>query len=256
MYGTTIYGGADHDGTVFDITPSGSLTTLHSFDGKDGGEPDAGLVQGTNGNFYGTTSVGGARKAGTVFEITPSGSLTTVYSFCSQSECADGAHPEVALTQGSDGNLYGTTVNGGANDEGTIFAITPGGTLTTLYDFSSQTDCQNGGVNDGGLVQDTNGTFYGTTGCQLGMVFSLSVGLGPFVETNPAAGRVGAKVGILGTNLTGATNVTFNGTAAEFTVKSATLIVAEVPSGATSGTVQVQLPRGPLSSNVPFIVLP
>ena len=131
----------------------------------------------------------------------------------------------------------------------------PAQTLTTLFSFD--------GIDGRGpqtpLVQGTDGNFYGTTfygGTEnWGTIFSLSVGLGPFVETNPVAGKVGAKVGILGTNLTGATSVTFNGTAAVFKVRSETLILAEVPSGATTGTVQVQLPGGALSSNVPFIVL-
>jgi uncharacterized repeat protein (TIGR03803 family) len=109
-------------------------------------------------------------------------------------------------------------------------------------------------------LQGTDGNFYGTTSsggiAGDGTVFRLSMGLGPFVETNPVAAKVGKKVGILGTNLTGATSVTFNGTAAAFKVHSQTLIVAEVPSGATTGTVQVQLPSGTLSSNVPFVVLP
>jgi hypothetical protein len=117
-----------------------------------------------------------------------------------------------------------------------------------------------------GLVQDTNGTFYGTTfkgggtstcgqysdGC--GTVFSLSVGLGPFVDTLPASGKVGKAVRILGTNLTGATSVTFNGTAATFTVKSKSEITTTVPNGATTGTVKVKTPHGTLSSNVPFRV--
>jgi len=109
-----------------------------------------------------------------------------------------------------------------------------------------------------GLVQDTNGTFYGTTvygGADYGTVFSLSVGLGPFVETNPLAGKAGAKVAILGTDLTGATGVEFNGTATAFRVVSSSFIEAKVPSGATTGTVTVQLPGGTLSSNVPFVVL-
>ena len=88
-----------------------------------------------------------------------------------------------------------------------------------------------------------------------GTIYSLSVGPGPFVKTNPAAGKVGAAVGILGTNLTGATDVKFNGTATAFRLVSKTLIEAKVPSGATSGKVTVQLPGGTLSSNAPFIVL-
>ena len=89
-----------------------------------------------------------------------------------------------------------------------------------------------------------------------GTVFSLSVGLGPFVETQPTSGEVGAAVKILGTNLTGATSVTFNGTAATFTVVSHSLITTTVPAGATTGKVQVIAPGGTLSSNVPFRVLP
>jgi uncharacterized protein (TIGR03437 family) len=87
-----------------------------------------------------------------------------------------------------------------------------------------------------------------------GTVFSLSVGLGPFVETNPTSGTLGAVVIILGTNLTGTTSVTFNGTAATFTVKSTSEITTTVPTGATTGTVQVVTPGGTLSSNVPFRV--
>jgi hypothetical protein len=110
-------------------------------------------------------------------------------------------------------------------------------------------------VNDGGLVQDTNGTFYGTTGCALGVISSLTTGLGQFVETNPVASKVGATIGILGIDLTGASSVSFNGIATAFRVVSKTFMEAKVPSGATTGKVQVQLPGGALSSNVPFIVL-
>ena len=111
-----------------------------------------------------------------------------------------------------------------------------------------------------GLVQATDGNFYGTTlrgraPDGYGTVFSLSVGLGPFVETQPTSGKVGAAVKILGTNLTGATSVTFNGTAATFTVVSSSLITTDVPAGATTGKVQVVTPSGTLTSNVPFQVL-
>src|ERR1700685_2388079 len=90
FYGTTVEGGAMGDGTVFKITPSGTLTILHSFDGTDGFSPGGALIQATNGNFYGTTAFGGANGRGTVFEITPSGTLTTLASFNIQG----GAHPE------------------------------------------------------------------------------------------------------------------------------------------------------------------
>jgi hypothetical protein len=108
------------------------------------------------------------------------------------------------------------------------------------------------------LVQATNGTFYGTTllgGSGIsGTIFSLSVGLGPFVETVPTSGAVGAIVNILGNNLTSATTVTFNGTATAFTLVSSSEIITTVPAGATTGIVQVTTPSGTLSSNVAFQV--
>jgi uncharacterized repeat protein (TIGR03803 family) len=321
LYGTTGQGGgASSDGTIFKITPGGTLTTLHSFDGTDGALPQAGLIQATDGNFYGTTSSGGTNGGGTVFKITPSGTLTTLYNFCSQSDCTDGEAPYAALVQGLDGNFYGTalgggvvrsnagtvfkitpsgalttlyafcagalctdgespeagliqatdgnfygvTYNGGGEFGGTIFSITASGALTTLYAFCSQSGCTDGANPSGTLVQDTNGEFYGTTyqggnstctsGC--GTVFSLSMGLGRFVETQTASGKVGAAVKILGTNLTGAMSVTFNGTAAAFTVVSSSEITTTVPVGARTGTVDVTVPSGTLKSNKKFSVTP
>jgi uncharacterized repeat protein (TIGR03803 family) len=279
FYGTTLYGGANNNtgcnnsgcGTVFKITPTGALTTLYSFCSQtncpDGYAPEAALAQGTDGNFYGTTTQAGANGDGTVFKITPSGELATLHSF----EGTDGGTPVAALVQGTDGNFYGTTKAGGANLGGTIFNITPSGTLRTLYNFCQQNsfpNCPDGAYPEAGLVQDTNGSFYGTTiwggngpciigrvtGC--GTVFSLSMGLGPFVKTQPTSGAVGAAVTILGTKLTGATSVSFNGTAAVFILKSKFEITTTVPVGATTGTVQVVTPGGTLSSNVPFTVRP
>jgi len=112
----------------------------------------------------------------------------------------------------------------------------------------------------GGLVQATNGSFYGTTfeggTSNDGTIFSLAVGLGPFVETVPTSGKVGAAVKILGTDLTGATSVTFNGTAATFTVVSRSEIMTTVPAGATTGKVNAVTPGGTLTSKVSFRVLP
>ncbi len=116
--------------------PAQTFTTLRRFDKTDGAIPDAALVQATNGDLYGTTYGGGANGGGTVFKITPSGGLTTLYSFlCSQTNCTDGLDPTAGLIQGTDGNFYGTTPIGGANKGGTVFKITPRGTLTTLYGF-------------------------------------------------------------------------------------------------------------------------
>jgi uncharacterized repeat protein (TIGR03803 family) len=198
--------------------------------------------------------------------MTPAGLLTTLYSFCAQSGCTDGEAPAAGLVHASDGNFYGTTDSGGTNSiyGGTIFKITPDGTLTTLYSFCAQSGCADGQDPSAPLVQDTNGLLYGTAvnggsdacsgGC--GTVFSLSLGLGPFVETQRTSGKVGEIVKILGNDLTGATSVSFNGTEAVFNVVSPSLIETTVPAGATSGKVQVVTPSRTLSSNVPFRVLP
>jgi len=140
-----------------------TFTTLHNFEGTDGYNPVRGLVQATNGDLYGTTSLGGANGYGTVFKITPSGTLTTLYNFCSQSGCADGAEPNTTLIQASNGDLYGTTLGGGTNSDGTVFKITLGGTLTTLYRFCLQSNCADGYSPEAGLVQASNGLLYGTT---------------------------------------------------------------------------------------------
>jgi uncharacterized repeat protein (TIGR03803 family) len=274
FYGTTYGGGTGSAGTVFKITPTGTLTTLYSFCSQtnctDGFAPYGGVIQYGDGDFYGTTYLGGPlglNGGGTVFKITPSGALTTLYSFGSQS--GDGTLPDAGLDEGSDGDLYGTTVLGGAHSvypegAGTVYKVTPGGILTTLYAFCSQSGCPDGEEPRAAVMQNTNGSFYGTTseggtsvacppvGC--GTVFSLSVGLRPFVETIPTVGKVGRAVTILGTNIRGATSVTFNGTAATFTLISAAALRATVPAGATTGTVQVVTPSGTLSSNVPFRV--
>jgi uncharacterized repeat protein (TIGR03803 family) len=163
FYGTTFDGGAKGYGTVFGITSAGALTTLHSFGYADGAGSVAGLVQAKNGNFYGTTLYGGAHAAGTVFEITAGGKLTTLHSFCSAKNCIDGADPYSGLVQSTDGNFYGTTHSGGAHGRGTVFRIAPGGKLTTLYSFCSQTKCTDGADPYAGVIQAADGNFYGTT---------------------------------------------------------------------------------------------
>jgi uncharacterized repeat protein (TIGR03803 family) len=143
--------------------PAQTLTTLFNFDGTNGGDPQAGLVQATNGDFYGTTWVDGTHSGGTVFKVTPSGTGTTLYSFCSLANCADGKNPVAGLVQATKGDLYGTTTNGGANNSGTVFKITPSGTLTSLHSFCSLPNCADGNFPHAGLIQATNGDLYGTT---------------------------------------------------------------------------------------------
>ena len=162
LYGTTRDGGTNgfNYGTVFKIATNGTFTLLHTFEGSDGGEPYASLIQATDGNFYGTTSSAGAHGAGTIFKITPGGTLTTLYSFCAGGyPCADGQEPYGPLLQATNGNFYGTTYIGGTNNVGTIFQMSPSGTLTSLASFNGG----NGAGPESGLVQAGNGDFYGTT---------------------------------------------------------------------------------------------
>jgi uncharacterized repeat protein (TIGR03803 family) len=261
FYGTTGGGVGGSFGTIFKLTPGGKLTTLYSFSADS--EP-SGLIQGTDGNFYGTTYYGGANTFyGMVYKITPSGVLTVLYSFCEEFSCSDGANPAGGVVEGDDGNFYGTTTEGGANANGaqggTIYSVSSQGVHTVLYSFCSQANCADGSDPSAPPVQGTDGDFYGMAqaGAEKdGTIYKLSTGLGPLVKFLPAGGKAGSEVGILGTNLTGATAVAFNGTAAQFTVRSSSLIVAHVPTGATSGTITVTLPSGTVSSVASFLVLP
>jgi len=253
FYGTTIKGGLNNkdSGTVFRIARTGTLTMLHSFNGRDGANPYGGLVQG-NESLYGTTESRGPNGGGTIFKITSQGTFATVYGFG-----VENTYPVDGLIAGTDGNLYGTTSKGGAGSNlGTVFNLGSGGTVTTLHSF----DTTDGANPYGSLVQSTNGDFYGTTrvgGAEgYGTVFTLSMGLAPFVRMVSTSGRVGQTGGILGQGLTGTTSVSFNGTAAPFTVVSDTFLKATVPAGATTGYVTVTTPSGTLTSNVPFHVLP
>jgi uncharacterized repeat protein (TIGR03803 family) len=174
LYGTTSQGGIGF-GTVYNITATGTLTTLYNFCSQpnctDGEVPVDGLVLASDGSFYGTTEGNGyGTGGGTIFKITPSGDLTTLYTFCSAGPpCADGLYPKAGLVQGTDGNFYGTTYQGGGGDGcgfgcGTVFKITPAGVLRTLHDFCpGGPPCADGVFPLAGLVQGTDGNFYGTT---------------------------------------------------------------------------------------------
>jgi uncharacterized repeat protein (TIGR03803 family) len=204
FYGTTSSGGASNgtgDGTIFRMTPAGSLTTIYNFcpgPTCDATVDPSGLVQGQDGNFYGTTEFGGNQSCttggcGTVFMFNPGNdTLTTIYQFCSQPDCADGKFPQGELVQGSDGKLYGTTSGGGSGSAcsaisstgcGTIFSISTGGTLTTLHALV----LTDGAQPAAGLVQGTDGSFYGTT--RYGgdaSVCGVPVGCGTVFKISPA----------------------------------------------------------------------
>jgi len=159
FYGTTTSYGAYGNGTVFQLTPGGVLTNLHSFtalnsgdsyENPDGANPTGELILGKDGNFYGTTTQGGTNDYGTVFRITAGGQFTTLHSFSSASGSGYGG-----LVQGNDGNLYGTTSGG----NGTIFQMTTNGDFTTLHTF----DVTDGSTPEAALIQGSDGNFYGTT---------------------------------------------------------------------------------------------
>jgi uncharacterized repeat protein (TIGR03803 family) len=173
LYGTTEYGGTGECsrgcGTVFELTPSGTETILHSFnsvnDGTDGISPLAPLVRDTEGNLYGTTVSGGIYGVGTVFEVTSSGTETILHSFAETA--TDGGRPYGGLVMDTQGNLYGTTYNGAKTGSclpsgcGSVFKLTLSGTETTLHRFvDNGTD---GTRPNAGLVRDTEGNLYGTT---------------------------------------------------------------------------------------------
>ena len=181
LYGTTASGGTNAAGTVFRITTAGTLTTLYQFGGlpTDGSGPVAGLALGCDGFFYGTTAAGGTNAAGTVFRITSAGTLTTLCQFSANP--TNDQQPHAGLVQGSDGNFYGTTFLGGTNQLGAVFRISPAGVLSTLWQFGGNNT--NGDHPEAGLVQGTDGNFYGATPYggtnSVGAVYRLSVPLTP-----------------------------------------------------------------------------
>ncbi len=158
FYGTTSAGGAHGGGTVFTLTPSGVVTILYSFGSiaNDGQSPLAGLVQGSDGYFYGTTENGGTpSNYGTVFKISPIGTIAILHHFNDGSVANDGYNPGASLIQGSDGNFYGTTKAGGASGQGTVFKITPGGTLTILHSFTGASAGGDGCIATGWFIPGT-----------------------------------------------------------------------------------------------------
>ena len=166
FYGTTLQAGEDNYGTVFQIATNGAFTNLASFNGANGRAPYnyANLVQGSNGNFYGTTAYGGQNGNGVVFEVIPANPPTAIHSF---SVTNDGANPHSGLLYASDGNMYGTTANGGAYfakdpagfGYGTLFKMTPSGSLGSILSFAGT----NGANPWGGLALGRDGNLYGMT---------------------------------------------------------------------------------------------
>ncbi len=175
FYGTITSGGANNDGTIYKITPSGTFSVLYTCAASDCSGPYAPLAQGTDGNFYGTSQYGGTNGSGSIFKITPAGKLTVLHSF----NGTDGSDPVAPLLVGKDHNLYGTTHNGGTfTYYGTIFKITPAGVFSVLHNMNGSTD---GAYLDAGLVQATDGNFYG-----LGVNGGSVNGYGSLFKITPA----------------------------------------------------------------------
>ena len=157
FYGLTANGGANNAGTVFKVTAGGAVTTLANFDySTTGGYPQGSLVLGSDGAFYGLTHDGGANDHGTAFKVTVGGVLTKLADF---NYATTGARPNGNLVQGSDGDFYGLTNQGGTSDGGTVFKMTAAGVLTKLADFDAST----GNYPYGSLTQGRDGDFYGLT---------------------------------------------------------------------------------------------
>jgi uncharacterized repeat protein (TIGR03803 family) len=176
LYGTTSSGGANSGGTVFKLDDTGHETVLYSFcsvggaNCTDGKSPEAVLIQDAAGNLYGTTYSGGASGyAGTVFKVDSTGHETVLYNFCSEGggNCTDGYAPGAGLIQDAAGDLYGTTIVGGANGLGTVFKVDSTGHETVLYNFCSEVsgaNCTDGEYPSSGLIRDAAGNLYGTAG--------------------------------------------------------------------------------------------
>ena len=255
FYGTAYDGGTHNGGVIYQITAAGAFKVLYNFSGCQTSCPTGflpvAILQDSAGNLFGTTAGGGTKNDGTVFEFTSKNQYKVVHSF----QGYDGEQPTSGLTLANNGSLYGTTEGGGGPAAGNIYKVTSAGVFKSIYVFRGDVGYDPAYA----LFQSTNGLFYGTTAygpfpCCYGMIFSLSDGQKPSVETVPVAGKVGKTVLILGNNLTGTTSVKFNGVAAAFTVKSDTYIQATVPAGATTGKVSVVTPSGTLNSNPQFVV--
>jgi uncharacterized repeat protein (TIGR03803 family) len=173
FYVTDYAGGTGNGGALVRITPAGQQTTLHHFDdgslANDGQNPN-GVILGMDGNLYGTTYLGGSdvnnpEGLGTIFAATTGGTLTLLHLFGDGSVADDGQLPGGNLVQGVDGNFYGTTTQGGSpvSSSGTVFQMTPLGTITILHQFFDGTVTNDGRFPYGALVQAADGNFYGTT---------------------------------------------------------------------------------------------
>jgi uncharacterized repeat protein (TIGR03803 family) len=249
-------GGTDECGAIVKITTAGALVSSYDFPcGPGGAFPIGPLVQASNGNFYSTTQDGGTNGEGTIYQLTTSMGVTVLHSFGAL--FGDGEYPGAGLLLATDGNYYGSTAEGGTYDDGILFNTTVGGVYKDLYSFNNSSNLMQMSPLSP-PVQNTNGTLYGVTEFggtnNEGTIYSLNMGLPAFVNAPLFSGKQGGSVLILGQGLTGASKVTFNGVAAEFTVKSDTHLSATVPTGAKTGYIEVTTASGVVKSRKIFYV--
>ena len=255
FYGVTPAGGSSNDGTVFKMTPSGSLTSLVIFNNTNGGLPDSALAQGSDGNFYGTTGNGGNYDDGVLFKMTSAGSITMLGTFQGQGGVQTGVSPQIApLVQASDGNFYGTATAGGTAGDGAIFKITPGGALTTLISFTGASGANPGETPFAGLIQASDGNFYGTTST------SGSNGGGTVYKMTPGylVGSIGAGFNYQIVSTGSPTSYGASGLPTGLTVNTTTGLISGTPlaSGTSKVTVTASNAGGTATSGITIVVLP
>jgi len=254
FYGTAATGGTHDCGDVFKMSTTGAIQVIYNFEYVNGCSPYAPVVQGTDGNFYGTTAYGGSAGGGVIYKLTPKG-VITVLRHLSGTVLPT---PFAGLVSATDGNLYGASVGGGKG-WGVLFKITKAGVYTELYAVPNDYTAV-GRFPYSTPIQHTNGKIYGLMyvgGSQdEGTLYSLDVGLAPFVRALNPSGIPGNTIEILGQGFTGTTSVKFGTGAATFTVVSATYLTAVIPTDAVTGWITVTTPTATLKSATTFKVLP
>jgi len=256
LYIPVSLGGTDECGTIVQLTTAGVLNNSYDFPcGAGGAFPIGPLVQAANGDFYSTTQDGGTNGEGTIYQLTTSMDVTILHSFGAL--FGDGEYPGAGLLLATDGNYYGSTAEGGTYDDGILFNTTVGGVYTQLYSFNNSSNLMQMSPLSP-PVQDTNGTLYGVTEFggtdNEGTIYSLNMNLPAFVNSPLFSGKEGGSVLILGQHLTGTSKVTFNGLPADFVVNSDTHLTATVPTGASTGYIEVTTGSGVVKSRKVFYV--
>ncbi len=245
LYGLTSVG-------IYQLTTAGQFKMIYTFTGEDGTNPDGNLTQASNGRLYGVNSFGGANNYGTAFSVSTQGDFRVEHAFTG--EPSDLGFPFTGTARADDGNIYGAAGLGG----GSLFQITTAGDFTTLVDFPGSIPGGDPNFPSPAVVQGSDGDLYGVQTTFGGTVYSVGLGLPaptPAVTSfSPASGAPGSRILVVGTNLLGATAVSFNGTLAEYEVLSAHSIAAIVPNSATTGPISVTTPHGTATSAASFTV--